>query len=70
MMRDRKKYFRHISLFYYRKGKNAVQARKRLREIYGEESVSTVRQCENYFSKFRSDNVKDAPRIPIESDED
>uniref|UniRef100_V9IC99 Histone-lysine N-methyltransferase SETMAR n=1 Tax=Apis cerana TaxID=7461 RepID=V9IC99_APICE len=72
-MQDQKEHFRHILLFYYRKGKNAVQARKKLCEIYGE-GILTVRQCQNWFSKFRSDNfdIKDAPRSgrPVEADED
>lgn len=72
-MQDQKEHFRHILLFYYRKGKNAVQARKKLCEIYGE-GILTVRQCQNWFSKFRSDNfdIKDAPRPgrPVEADED
>ncbi|GFT60848.1 hypothetical protein TNCV_3615812 [Trichonephila clavipes] len=46
-----------------RKGKNAVQARKKLTDVYGE-GVLTVRQCQNWFAKFRSGNfdVEDAPR--------
>ncbi|GFW37563.1 histone-lysine N-methyltransferase SETMAR [Trichonephila clavipes] len=45
------------------KGKIAVQARKKLTDVYGE-GVLTVRQCQNWFAKFRSDNfdVEDAPR--------
>jgi len=31
-----KQHFHHILLFYYRKGKNAVQARKKLSDVYGE----------------------------------
>ncbi|GFT30383.1 histone-lysine N-methyltransferase SETMAR [Trichonephila clavipes] len=51
-----------------RKGKNAVQARKKLTDVYGE-SVLTVRQCQNWFAKFRSGNfdVEDAPRS-VEAD--
>ncbi|EGI58777.1 Mariner Mos1 transposase, partial [Acromyrmex echinatior] len=51
-----------VILFYYRKGKNAVQARKKLTDVYGED-VLTVRQCQNWFAKFRSGNfdVEDAP---------
>ncbi|GFW81915.1 histone-lysine N-methyltransferase SETMAR [Trichonephila clavipes] len=68
-----KQHFRHILLFYYRKGKNAVQARKKLTDVY-EEGVLTVRQCQNWFAKFRSDNfdVEDAPRSgrPVEADKD
>ncbi|GFX78310.1 histone-lysine N-methyltransferase SETMAR [Trichonephila clavipes] len=45
------------------KGKNAVQARKKMTDVYGE-GVLTVRQCQNWFAKFRSGNfdVEDAPR--------
>ncbi|GFW89364.1 histone-lysine N-methyltransferase SETMAR [Trichonephila clavipes] len=72
-MESDKQYFRHILLFYYRKGKNAVQARKKLTDVYGE-SVLTVRQCQNWFAKFRSGNfdVEDAPRSgrPVEADKD
>ena len=32
-MESDKQHFRHILLFYYRKGKNAVQTRKKLSEI-------------------------------------
>ncbi|GFX47014.1 transposable element Tcb2 transposase [Trichonephila clavipes] len=34
-----------------RKGKNAVQARKKLTDVYGE-GVLAVRQCQNWFAKF------------------
>ncbi|GFY33940.1 histone-lysine N-methyltransferase SETMAR [Trichonephila clavipes] len=72
-MKSDKQYFRHILLFYYRKGKNAVQARKKLTDVYGE-GVLTVRQCQNWFAKFRSGNfdVEDAPHSgrPVEADED
>ncbi|GFV64589.1 HTH_48 domain-containing protein [Trichonephila clavipes] len=61
-MESDKQHFRHILLFYYRKGKNAAQARKKLTDVYGE-GVLTVRQCQNWFAKFRSGNfdVEDAP---------
>ncbi|GFS54710.1 histone-lysine N-methyltransferase SETMAR [Trichonephila clavipes] len=35
-MESDKQHFRHILLFYYRKGKNTVQARKKLTDVYGE----------------------------------
>ncbi|GFW26470.1 histone-lysine N-methyltransferase SETMAR [Trichonephila clavipes] len=69
-MESDKQHFRHILLFYYRKGKNAVQARKKLTDVYGE-GVLTVRQCQNRFTKFRSRNfdVEDVPRSgrPVEA---
>ncbi|GFU53218.1 histone-lysine N-methyltransferase SETMAR [Trichonephila clavipes] len=46
-MESDKQHFRDILLFYFRKGKNAVQARKKLTDVYGE-GVLTVRQCQNW----------------------
>jgi len=72
-MESDKQHFRHILLFYYRKGKNAVQDRKNLSDVYGEGAL-TVRQCQNWFAKFRSGNfdLKDAPRSGrlVEADKD
>ncbi|GFV32008.1 histone-lysine N-methyltransferase SETMAR [Trichonephila clavipes] len=55
------------------KGKNAVQARKKLTDVY-EEGVLTVRQCQNWLAKFRSGNfdVEEAPRSgrPVKADKD
>ncbi|GFX83066.1 histone-lysine N-methyltransferase SETMAR [Trichonephila clavipes] len=72
-MESDKQHFRHILLFYYRKGKNTVQPRKKLDDVYGEGGL-TVRQCQNWFAKFRSANfdVEDAPRLkrPVEADKD
>ncbi|GFX41150.1 hypothetical protein TNCV_2218481 [Trichonephila clavipes] len=41
-MESDKQHFRYILLFYYRKGKNVVQARKKWTDVYGE-GVLTVR---------------------------
>ena len=46
-------HFRHILLYYFQKDKNAMQARKKLYDIYGEKSL-TERQCQNWFARFRS----------------
>ena len=66
-------HFRHILLYYFRKGKNVVQARNKLYDVYGEKSL-TERQCQNWFARFRSGNLdlKDAPRSgrPTEVDDD
>ncbi|EZA56911.1 hypothetical protein X777_02762 [Ooceraea biroi] len=51
-MENQSEHFRNTLLFYYRKGKNAVQARKKLCAVYGEDVLSE-RQCQNWFSKFR-----------------
>ncbi|EZA61532.1 Histone-lysine N-methyltransferase SETMAR [Ooceraea biroi] len=72
-MENQKQHFPHILFYYFRKGKNAVQAHKKLRDVYGEDALK-LRQCQNSFTKFRSGdfNVKDAPRSgrPIEIDDD
>ena len=56
-------HFHHILLYYFRKGKNAVQAQKKLYDVYGEKSL-TGGQCQNCFSCFRSGDfhLNDAPR--------
>ncbi|GFV74198.1 histone-lysine N-methyltransferase SETMAR [Trichonephila clavipes] len=72
-MESDQQHFRHILLLYYRKGKDAVQVRKKLTDVYVED-VLTVRQCQNWFAKFRSGNfdIEDAPRSgrPVEADKD
>ena len=57
-----KSHFRYILLYYFRKGKNAVQARKKLYDVYGKKSL-IKRQCQNWFARFRSGDfdLKDTP---------
>ena len=66
-------HLRHILLYYFRKGKKTVQARKKLYDVYDEKSL-TERPCQNWFARFRSGDfhLKDAPRSgrPTEVDED
>ena len=65
--------FCDILLYYFRKGKNAVQARKKLYDVYGEKSL-TERLRQNWFACFRSGDfdLKVAPRSehPTEVDDD
>ena len=55
-MKDKTMNFRHIMLFYYKKGKNASETSKKICSINGGHSVaeSTVRK---WFSWFRSKNI-------------
>ena len=66
-------HFCHILFYYFRKGNNAMQARKKLYGVYGEESL-TERQYQKWFARFHSGDfdLKDVPRSrrPIEVDED
>lgn len=55
-MENQKEHVRHILLFYFRKGKNASQAHKKLCAIYGDEALKE-RQCQNWFAKFRSGDI-------------
>ena len=50
-------------IFSFHNGKNAAQAAKSLRDVYGEETL-TDRQCRNWFKKFRSGDfsLKDEER--------
>ncbi|OAD62868.1 Histone-lysine N-methyltransferase SETMAR [Eufriesea mexicana] len=65
-------HFGHILSFYFRKGKNASQARKKLCAVYGNEAFKE-RQCQNWFAKFHSGdfslkNEQQSGR-PVEVDE-
>ena len=52
-MEGKNEHFRHILIFYFRKGKNTAQAGKKLCEAYRDESLKD-RQCRTWFDKFRS----------------
>ncbi|CAK9829715.1 hypothetical protein ANTRET_LOCUS7010 [Anthophora retusa] len=51
-MEDRNVHFRHILLYYFRKGKNARQVCAKLREVYDENALKE-RQYLGWFQKFR-----------------
>ena len=52
-MECKNKYFRHIFLLYFRKGKKAAEAHKEIYEVYGVNCL-TERTCPNLFKKFHS----------------
>ncbi|EFN76722.1 Histone-lysine N-methyltransferase SETMAR, partial [Harpegnathos saltator] len=59
-------------LYYFRKGKNASLAHKKLCAAYGNEALKE-RQCQNWFARLRSGDfsLKNAQRSgrPVEVDE-
>lgn len=63
-MEENKIHFRHLMLFYFRKSKNAVQATKKICNIYGDNAVaeSTVRK---WFARFKNGdfNLEDQERL-------
>ena len=69
-MESDKQQFLYFSLFYYKKGKHAVQARKILTDVYVG-GVLTVRKCQNQNrNKFQSENfnvVQEGRLKPIEA---
>lgn len=62
-MEPTKEHFRHILLYYFRKGKNAAQVAKKLRDVYGDKALKET-QCQSWFVKFRLGDfsLKDKPR--------
>jgi len=48
--------FSVFRLFYFRKGKNTTQTRKKICAVYGESAVSE-HVCQNWFAKFRADDT-------------
>ena len=52
-MESKNEHFPHVLLSYFRKGKNAAQATKKLHDVYGQEALKD-RQCRNWCDKFRS----------------
>jgi len=66
-MAENKKHFRHIMLFYLRKGKKglASQTQKKICAVYGESAVDDS-TCHKWFKKFRENNfnVSDARSGP------
>ena len=68
-----KQHFRHIMLYYFKKGKNATETHKKICSVYGEGAV-TDRTCQKWFAKFHAGDflLDDAPRSgrPVEVDSD
>ena len=72
-MESEKQNFRHILLFYYRKGKNAASSKKKIIGCVWRRCIDRT-PVPKLVCKFRSGNfdVEGAPRSgkPVEADED
>jgi len=55
-MECKNKHFRHISLFYFCKGKKAAATHKEICEVYGVNCL-TERMYRNLFKNFRSGDL-------------
>jgi len=62
-MEENKVHFRHLMLFFYRKGKNATQMANKICAVYGEGAVAE-RTVRKWFAKFKADdfNLEDQER--------
>ena len=45
----------HILLYYFKKGKRAAEAHRKICSVYGDDAL-TERTCQNWFVKFHSGN--------------
>jgi len=52
-MEENKVHFRHLMLFFYRKGKNATQAANKICAVYGEGAVAE-RIVRKWFARFKA----------------
>ena len=72
-MEDKKQRFRHIMLYYFKKGENATEMQKTSCAVYEEDAV-TDRTCQKWFAKFHTGDfsLDDAPWSgrPVEIDSD
>ena len=72
-MCDDKIHSRHIMLYQFRKGNNAVKATKKFCDVYGGDAVN-VRTVQKWFKRFRDGNfsLKDEKHSgrPTEVDDD
>ena len=48
---EKNTHFRHIILYYFKKGKNAIETRKKICTVHGEGAV-TDQMCQKWFVKF------------------
>jgi len=56
-MEENKVHFRHLMLFFYRKGKNATQAANKICAVYGEGAVAE-RAVRKWFARFKAGDFK------------
>ena len=70
-MEEKKQHFRHIMLYYFKKGENATEMHKKICAVCGEGAV-TDRTCQKWFAKFCAGDfsLDDAPQSdrPVEVD--
>ena len=70
-MEDKKQYFQHILLYYFKKGKNATETHKKTCAMYGEGAM-TDRTRQKWLAKFHAGDfsLDNAPRSsrPVEVD--
>jgi len=72
-MENKKVYFRHILLFFFQKGLEAMEAQREICDMYGDSASPSADTCQRWFARFRSVdiNLADAARSgPSTTDDD
>ena len=67
-MEENMQHFKHIILYYFKKGKNATETQKKNCAVYGEGAV-TDRTCQKWFAKFCTGDSSQLGK-PVEVDND
>ena len=72
-MKENKQWFQHIMLYYFKKGKNTTEIKKKIFVVYGQGAV-TDQTCQKFIVKFCAGDfsLDDAPWSgrPMEVDND
>ena len=55
-MEENQEHFRHLMLFYDRRGKNVIYATNKICAVYGDDALAE-RTARKWFAKFRAGNV-------------
>ena len=50
-MEENMQHFQRIMLYYFKKGKNAIETQEKICAVYGDGAV-TERMCQKWFAKF------------------
>ena len=50
-MEENMQHFWHIMLYYFKKGKNAIETQRKICTVYGEVAM-TDRMCQKWFANF------------------
>ena len=53
-MEENTQHFQHITLYYFKKGRNTTKTQKKKKRLVYREGAMTDRTCQKWFAKFRA----------------